>query len=488
MDEPPRVATPPEDEQVGKVGQGGTARLGLPASLEPACLNPYRAACRGAEALTGAILEAPLVVAPSVEYRPLLAEAVPSYETGTLSLNPFTVEIRLRAGTNFSDGEPLTSADVEWTYEEAARLAGSGGISPLYAGFGRLARVETPDERTARLVFREPYAPWRDLLTAPILPRHVYGGRSLADLTLNEEPVGSGPFVLEGRSKGSLSLIDTPRYWVEEPAYPNLEGVEIRYSDPRTIAEGLSAGRSDFGFFPEGASAAASGDLLRAAAAPTRIELLLFNSRRLEDRAVREDLARAVDRERMAGEVGGGAPVAQSFVPPGFYPGYRPAWERYDGPGPGGPQTDGGDLDLVYPAEAGSGVAGVARAVVSDLSAAGFEVEARPVSPGTLYAEVLPEGDFDLALYTATTPSELGAFEAALPPESGLKESLAAPDAEEQARRLAVAQERMAEEVALLPLFVWPDTYAWSSALYGPRPDASYRGLAWNAREWGFYE
>ena len=80
--EQPRVAGPVQEEPISQVGQGGTARLVLPDSLRPGCLNPYLPECRGAEMLAGVVLEAPLAVGPSLSYRPLLAEAIPSYETG----------------------------------------------------------------------------------------------------------------------------------------------------------------------------------------------------------------------------------------------------------------------------------------------------------------------------------------------------------------------------------------------------------------------
>jgi peptide/nickel transport system substrate-binding protein len=486
VDEPPRNAEPAEESQVSQVQQGGTARILLPEV--PACLNPYLPECEGAEALIGTVLEAPLAVGPTLEYRPFLAERMPSYDAGTLSLEPLTVELRLREGVTFSDGEPLTSADVKWTYERAARLAGAGSISPLYSGFGRLSRVETPDERTARLIFDEPYAHWRDVLTAPILPRHVYEGRDFEDLRLTLEPVGSGPFTLEDRTETGMSLVENREYWVEEPPLPNLEGIEISTPTPGEAAGSLSEGRADFGFFATTRALPDSGGLLRAAAAPVRVETLLFNSRRL-DETTRQEISRAAGRERIAGE--SGAPVAQSFVPPKFVPGYIPAWEDYSPPGSQGAQTTGGTLDLVYPREPGNPVREeVVADLASDLSGAGIEVEPHPVPSAELFGEVLPDGDFDLALVTAGPPAAYEILLPSLPPDSreALARSLETLDAEERAQTLRRAQERMSEQGAVLPLFVWPDTMAWSSTLTGPRPDTPYRGLMSNAREWAFYK
>jgi peptide/nickel transport system substrate-binding protein len=355
--------------------------------------------------------------------------------------------------------------------------------------------VETPDERTARLVFREPYSEWRDLLTAPILPRHVYEGRDPADLAPTDEPVGSGPFLLKSRTGNGLGFLETPRYWVEEPPLPNLERLEVSFSGARETADDLVAGRADFGFFATPDEVPASGDLLRAEAEPSRVEMLVLNARRLESRETRRVLVGAVDRRRIAQEVGGDVSPARSVVPAESFEGRAPAWEvhepragRNDG-ARGGPTGDGESLEFVYPADAGRAREEVVRSVVSDLSDAGFDVEARPVPRREFHEEVLGRGDFDLALYTGGTLAELGSLALVLPPQTGaeVEETLGILDAEERSRRVAEAQEEMAEEASLLPLFVWSDTYSWSSTLSGPRAGVPYRGLGWNAREWGFF-
>ncbi len=487
MDELPRNVEPAEESPVGLLRQGGTAKVLLP--QKPACLNPYLPECEGAKALIGTVLEAPLAVGPGLSYKPLLAERMPSYEAGTLSLEPLTVEIRLRSDLTFSDGEPLTSADVKWTYEQAIRLAEKGDIALSYAGFDRVSRVEAPDDRTVRLIFDEPYALWRDLLTAPILPQHVYEGRNLADSGLNRQPVGSGPFVLEDWTE-KISLTENRDYWSEEPL-PNLEGMDIMAPSPVEAADSLSGGRADFGFFATARTLPDSGELLRAAAAPVRVETLLFNSRNL-DSVSRTTLSRAVYRERVAGE--SGAQVARSFVPPEFVPGYTPAWKEPSRAIPQIPQSaeiSGETLDLVYVEQPNSQLRdGIVEILISDLSDAGIKVEPRPLPPGVFFGKVLPAGDFDLALLTLGTPAEYEALLPSLPPKSRetLAQTLGTPDAEERAETLARAQREMFGQAALLPLFVWPDTMAWSSTLSGPRPDTPYRGLMSNAREWAFYK
>ncbi|HET7479707.1 MAG TPA: ABC transporter substrate-binding protein, partial [Rubrobacteraceae bacterium] len=443
VSEPPHVAAPGEEEPISKVGQGGTAHIALPASLAPACMNPYLPKCAGAGTFTGMTLESPLILGPSSEYRPLLAEAIPSFEDGTLTLEPMTVEVRLRRGVNFSDGEPLTSADAKWTYEAAMRLARDDEISAPYSGFARVERVETPDARTVRIVFREPYSQWRDLLTAPILPRHIYGDRALKDLTLTRAPVGSGPFLLKHFSPDGLKLIDTPRYWVSEPPYPNLSGLRVDFLDPGRVSDALSSGLADFGFFQDSDAVPRSGNLLRATA-PSRVALLVFNSRRLEDRTLRGRISESLDRESLPDGVVGGARAAQSFVPPAV-PGYEPAWQGGKAKDAGSESVKTGNtLDLVYPAE-DPVYEELARKLSSQLSGAGVGVASRPVSDGE-YQDVLRRGDFDLALYTTSGTADLEPLLPSFPPDSRkvFEESLQ----DVEGGGLVRAQEKFSEDAA----------------------------------------
>ena len=79
----------------------------------------------------------------------------------------------LREGVRWHDGQPFTSADVKYTYDEAllkfhARTRASMGPA--------LAAIETPDERTVFFRFKQPYAPLLqqlDVTKGPIIPRHV---------------------------------------------------------------------------------------------------------------------------------------------------------------------------------------------------------------------------------------------------------------------------------------------------------------------------
>ncbi|TCJ15657.1 hypothetical protein E0L93_12640 [Rubrobacter taiwanensis] len=480
---PPGVV-PPERQEITQVGPGGVARLELP--LEPGCLNPYLRECEGAAALSGVILESPLAVVGDGRYRPYLMESLPSFESGTLSENPFTVTYRLRSGVRWSDGEPLTSGDAAWTYRQARELG--DGLAPPYAGWSELERVETPDARTVRLTFSAPRSDWRTLLTAPILPRHVYEGRDLGELPLSEGLLGSGPFVLEERTPEGMWLVRNENYWADEEL-PLLDGLEIRFGGP--AAGALAAGQADFGVLGSrrAGEVEVMGDVQTAPAAAA-VEQLLFDTGRLSDPRLRRAVAHAIDREALARKTGG-LEVANGLFPPGMSRYHAPAWEEYAHDPALARRLAraagaAGSLEIIYPA-GDERLQEMAGGVARDLEAAGISARVRGVPARELALKMLP-GAFDLALlrFEARRDGSL-ALHAPYSRSEALGESLRELDVGRRARLVREAQEEMAEELAVLPLVVRRDVLAWSNALYGPRPETPVQSVLWNVREWGFY-
>lgn len=478
-EEPPRYIEPREKEPVSQVGQGGTARMALPVSMRPGCLNPYLPGCRGAEALGGVVFEGPLALAPSGEYRASLATGMPAYGDGTLSLDPMTIELRLRPNAAFSDGEPVTSEDVEWTYEQAAELAEEGRISPLYSGFARLDDIEATGPKTVSLAFDGPYSEWRSLLAAPVLPKHVYGERDFAALPLDENPTGSGPFLLGGMTEDGISFSANARYWRAMLEFPRLDGLEVEFSGPASAAESLSSGRADFGFFTQPGAAPDAGGLLRSEARGDRTDILVFNSRQMDD-DLRSYLAGSLDRDDISARAADGLETANSVFPGSGAPGS--GWkDEADSQAPAEP------LRLAYPT-GGPARDRAAEAVARQLEASGAAVEAERLPPEEFFGDSLPSGDFDLAILDFASTAEYEALAPFLPDNSARAVSLSLGEMEDHKQYLSQTQRIMASEDALLPLYVWPDSYAWSSTLSGPEPETPQRAVAWNVGEWGFFK
>ena len=84
---------------------------------------------------------------------PRLAESVPTVENGGVSAELTQITWKLKPGLLWSDGTPVTSADVKFTYEYCTHPEGGCAQAARYEG---IASIETPDELTVVINFAAP--------------------------------------------------------------------------------------------------------------------------------------------------------------------------------------------------------------------------------------------------------------------------------------------------------------------------------------------
>jgi peptide/nickel transport system substrate-binding protein len=152
-----------------------------------------------------------------------------------------TWTFHLRNDIKWSDGKPLTSADVAYTFTRTAKEEWSN-FSPFTSGF---AKVEAPNPTTVVVTTKEP-DPRLPSLPVYILPKHVwekYGPKKVASFS-NNDPVTSGPFRLTGWSKGSFfEMTANKSYFGGKPA---VDKVRFRiFRNDEAMAAALKNGEID---------------------------------------------------------------------------------------------------------------------------------------------------------------------------------------------------------------------------------------------------
>jgi peptide/nickel transport system substrate-binding protein len=173
---------------------------------------------------------------------PLLAESI------TTPPDRSFVEFRLNPKAVFSDGRPVTSADVIFTWDLLKRKS-----HPFRRGYyGKVKQAEAPDERTVRFTFG-PGADWELPLILgimPVLAKHATDEATFD--TLGFTPlVGSGPYVVGDVSPGSRVILKrNPNFWGAD--IPTLRGLynfdEVRFEyfrDANTFMEAFRTGVYD---------------------------------------------------------------------------------------------------------------------------------------------------------------------------------------------------------------------------------------------------
>lgn len=146
--------------------------------------------------------------------------------------NPVIV-FHMREGVLFHDGVPVTSRDVQFTYEA---IMDPANLSPRISDFEPVLRVETPDDRTVRVVYKRLYSPALGTWSMGILPQHLLNKEVLRAEALkrsmdpssfgirqsnfNRHPVGCGPFQFkEWKTDQFVSLARFEHYWEGPPNY-----------------------------------------------------------------------------------------------------------------------------------------------------------------------------------------------------------------------------------------------------------------------------
>ena len=152
-----------------------------------------------------------------------------------------TIELTLRDGLTFHDGESLTAEDVKFTFEYMAEN------SPAYKPRTQaIESVETDGETGLRFNLKAPDAPFVNLsLTqVPLLPKHIWSDLSEAPTDFqNEEPVGSGPFKVDyWRPQEELGLTAYDDHF----ATPRVDSLSyIPTSDTQTAIRYIESGDGD---------------------------------------------------------------------------------------------------------------------------------------------------------------------------------------------------------------------------------------------------
>jgi len=199
--------------------RGGTVVLIIPE--EPAGLNRYLADAAIVRQVSDATVIGLVTPNEKGEFVPRLAAELP-----TISEDKRTVTWKLRPGLKWSDGQPLTSDDLKFTWEVISN-PNSGAFNET-EGFELITDIATPDATTAIITYAEPFVGYVGQFAAGVLPRHATGTpETMTTWAWNMKPVAAGPFVVSQWQSGqSITLERNPNYY--EAGKPYLDRLIFR--------------------------------------------------------------------------------------------------------------------------------------------------------------------------------------------------------------------------------------------------------------------
>ncbi|KIN61450.1 Peptide/opine/nickel uptake family protein ABC transporter, periplasmic substrate-binding protein [Sulfitobacter noctilucae] len=189
----------------------------------PSIMNPYLSG--GTKDLEAASL----VLEPMGRYDetgalvPYLAAEIPTVENGGVSEDLTSITWKIADGMQWSDGSPLTSADLVFTAEYCMHPEGGCAQASKFDG---VSNVEAVDDMTVKVTFSEakpnPYGPFMGA-QSPILQKAQFaeclGAKAPECTEANFNPIGTGPFtVTEFRPNDVITMAANDNF--RDPSKP----------------------------------------------------------------------------------------------------------------------------------------------------------------------------------------------------------------------------------------------------------------------------
>jgi peptide/nickel transport system substrate-binding protein len=117
-----------------------------------------------------------------------------------ISTDQKTITFKLKPNLKWADNNPLTSADVLFTWQA---VTNEKNASPYASDFLLVKKAETPDAQTFRVTYEQAYAPALDSWAGlQILPKHLLEGKDLHTTAFARKPIGSHYYQLDSWKHG----------------------------------------------------------------------------------------------------------------------------------------------------------------------------------------------------------------------------------------------------------------------------------------------
>lgn len=224
--------------------KGGRLRVGLAGTFDS--LNPFNVKSGStAQGLIGNVFQGLMARSQDEPFTlyPLIAQSIdidPGRTRVTFHLDP-------RA--HFSDGKPITSEDVLFSFN----LLKAKGRPQQRIAYGLVKSAKAPDAHTVSYDLTGVGDRELPLILAimSVLPKHATDVERFSDATL-AKPVGSGPYVVAEAQAGSRLLLKRdPDYWgADVPSQRglyNFDEIDIQYfRDGNSLFEAFKAGLIDY--------------------------------------------------------------------------------------------------------------------------------------------------------------------------------------------------------------------------------------------------
>jgi peptide/nickel transport system substrate-binding protein len=226
-----------------------------------------------------------------------------------------TYTVHLRPHLTWQDGQPLTSADVVFTYQ---LIQNPDAQSPLQSSWQGIT-VSAPDPQTVVFQLPDPLASFPESLTNGIVPKHLLDTTPPADLRSADfntvHPVGAGPFAWQaiqvagndpGDAEEQIALVPFANYQGGQPKLQ--EFIVHAFADQNQLVQAFVAGQLNgvegLDNIPSSIATMSSLQVHNLILSAATMVFFKTSAGVLADQQVRQALVQATDTQRIIGGLG----------------------------------------------------------------------------------------------------------------------------------------------------------------------------------------
>lgn len=245
-----------------------------------------------------------------------------------------TYLFRLRDNAKWHDGEKVVADDIVFTIQVIQNENYTGTLKSAWQGI----EVAAVDQSTIKFSLPNPSTFFLTQATVGIIPAHLFAHLPVSEIgnpDNNQRPIGAGPYrVLDSIiSRDSLNLVASDNYYAERPFIDKI--VIYFFDSEKSLLGAMKSGTVTSASFSvlDDVSNLGLPNIKTYVYSLPQYKAVFFNTlggnAALADKAVRQALAFATDKQKIVSEAANGnATVVDSPILPGFW-GHLPDIKKY---------------------------------------------------------------------------------------------------------------------------------------------------------------
>lgn len=501
-------------------------------SQEPTAFHPLMPGIEVDQGVRFALFSPLWAVDEKGAFYPVLAKEIPSIQNGGISEDGLSWKISLREDVKWHDGEPFSAEDVAFTLE---LIMNPDFKASSRLGYDQITDIEVVGPTEISWKMKRSYAPLMSILASTfIVPKHILADASDPNTTpFSNAPVGTGPFMWDERAAGDhISLKANKDYFADGPY---VESLVFKYiPDLNALYTQFKTGAIDYigiqgiptNYYDE---AKDLPDVVVHVGPSPSIEQIRMNHGhpQFQDRAVREALYYAIDKQTIIDKVYYGLPTpAESYLPKESWA-YNPdlpahefnpkkAAEILDAAGwvmgaDGVREKDGVKLAFSNSTTAGNQVREQAQQLIQQTwKDIGVAMEIKNLPAAVVWGDFSRQSQYDSQMVGITfgrgpDPDVTTSFAStAIPVKGGsggnnqqyenpevdtlLQEGVETVDQEQRKPIYQRLQTVLREDLAMLPIFQYANLEGTKKGLTGYAANPNVQSNCWNISVWRWDE